>query len=101
MTTAEIDTALVGAWHAHLTFTEGPRQGEHERLRWTFLPDGLIVGTDAENGQLPPRSGNGLRKAIASPTGSMPCGTTPLGVRRPSSTATARGLSQPTGRRSQ
>jgi hypothetical protein len=57
MTTAEIDTTLVGAWHAHLTFTEGPRQGEHERLRWTFLPDGLLVGTDAENGQLPPAVG--------------------------------------------
>ena len=53
MTTAEIDNALVGAWHAHLTFTEGPRHGEHERLRLTFLPDGVIVGTDAENGQLP------------------------------------------------
>jgi hypothetical protein len=57
MTTAEIETALVGAWHAHLTFTEGPRQSEHERLRWTFLADGLIVGTDAENGQLPPAIG--------------------------------------------
>jgi|SRR6516165_2233469 hypothetical protein len=57
MTTAEIDTALVGVWQAHLTFTEGPRRGEHERLRWTFLREGLIVGTDAENGQLPPAVG--------------------------------------------
>ena len=40
MTTAEIDTALVGVWQAHLTFTKGPRRGEQERLRWTFLPEG-------------------------------------------------------------
>jgi hypothetical protein len=51
------DTALVGTWDAQLTFTEGPRQGEHERLRWTFLRDGVIVGTDAEGGQLPPAVG--------------------------------------------
>jgi len=57
MTTAEIDTALVGAWDVHLTFTEGPQLGQHERLRWTFLPDGVIIGTDAENGQLPPAVG--------------------------------------------
>jgi hypothetical protein len=57
MTTAEIDTELVGVWQARLTFTEGPRQGEQERLRWTFLPEGMIVGTDAENGQLPPAVG--------------------------------------------
>jgi hypothetical protein len=57
MTTAEIETTLVGAWRAHLTFTGGPRRGEHERLYWTFLADGLIVGSDAENGQLPPAIG--------------------------------------------
>jgi hypothetical protein len=57
MATAEFDTALVGAWDAHLTFTAGPRQGEHERLRWTFLPDGVIVGTDPEGGDLPPAVG--------------------------------------------
>jgi hypothetical protein len=57
MTTAEIGTALVGAWHVHLTFTDGPQLGKHERLRWTFLPDGLIVGKDAEGGQLPPAIG--------------------------------------------
>jgi hypothetical protein len=57
VTTAEINSALVGAWDAHLTFTEGPRPGERERLRWTFLPAGLIIGTDAENGQLPPAIG--------------------------------------------
>jgi hypothetical protein len=57
MTTAEIKSALVGAWDAHLTMTEGPRPGDRERLRWTFLPAGLIVGTDAENGQLPPAIG--------------------------------------------
>jgi hypothetical protein len=57
MTTASTDHSLVGAWHAGLTFTDGPRQNEHERVRLTFLPDGLIVGTDAENGQLPPAIG--------------------------------------------
>ena len=60
MTTADIDNALVGAWHAHLTFTEGARQGEHERLRLTFLPDGVIVGAAAiraDRSQVPPASG--------------------------------------------
>jgi hypothetical protein len=57
MRTAEIKSALIGAWDAHLTLTDGPRPGERERLRWTFLPAGLIVGTDAENGQLPPAIG--------------------------------------------
>jgi hypothetical protein len=57
MTTAEIESALVGAWDAHLTLTAGPRPGERERLRWTFLPAGLIIGTGAENGQLPPAIG--------------------------------------------
>jgi hypothetical protein len=57
MATAEIKSALIGAWDAHLTLTKGPDQGERERLRWTFLPEGLIVGTDAENGQLPPAIG--------------------------------------------
>jgi hypothetical protein len=57
MTTSEMKSALVGAWDALLTLTEGPRPGERERLRWTFLPAGLIVGTDAENGQLPPAIG--------------------------------------------
>ena len=62
MTTAEIDTALVGVWQAHLTFTKGPRRGEQERLRWTFLPEGLIVGADAENGQLAPAVGEWTAK---------------------------------------
>jgi hypothetical protein len=57
MTTAEIKSALVGAWDAHLTLTDGPRQGEREQLRWMFLPAGLFVGTDADNGQLPPAIG--------------------------------------------
>jgi hypothetical protein len=57
MTTAEIKSALIGAWDAHLTLTGGPRPGERERLRWAFLPAGLMIGTDAENGQLPPAIG--------------------------------------------
>jgi hypothetical protein len=57
MTIARIDTALVGAWEPGLTFTEGRRRGERERLRWTFLPDGVIVGTDPERGVLPPAVG--------------------------------------------
>ena len=57
MTIARIDTALVGAWDADLTLTEGPRRGEHERLRWRFLPDGVVVGTDPEGGDLPPAVG--------------------------------------------
>jgi hypothetical protein len=57
MTTTTTENVLVAAWDAHLTFTEGPRPGERERLRWTFLPEGLIIGTDAENGQLPPAIG--------------------------------------------
>ena len=57
MTTYEITRSLVGAWDAHLTLTEGPRPGDRERLRWTFLAAGLIVGTDADNGQLPPAIG--------------------------------------------
>lgn len=57
MTTADVGTTLVGIWDAHLTFTDGPRRGEHERLRWTFLADGVIVGTDAEGGDLPPAVG--------------------------------------------
>ena len=57
MTAAELDNALVGAWDAVLTFTGGPRKDEHEQVCLTFLPDGLIVGTDAANGQLPPAIG--------------------------------------------
>jgi hypothetical protein len=44
MTTASINHLLVGAWGADLTYADGPREGEHERLRLTFLPDGVIVG---------------------------------------------------------
>jgi hypothetical protein len=65
MATAKVDSALVGAWDAHLTFTEGPRRGEHERLRWTFLPEGVIVGTDAEGGDLPPAVGEWAADANA------------------------------------
>jgi hypothetical protein len=54
MTIAKIDTALVGAWDADLTLIEGPSRGEHERLRWTFLPEGVVVGTDPEGRELPP-----------------------------------------------
>jgi hypothetical protein len=55
-----LDNGLVGAWLAHLTFTAGPRQGERERLRMTFLPDGVIVGVSAiraHRGEVPPASG--------------------------------------------
>ena len=55
MTTAD-DHPLLGAWHVEVTFTQGPRHGEHERLRLTFLPDGVVVGTDT-GGQLPPAIG--------------------------------------------
>ena len=57
MTTARIENALVGEWEAVLTFTGGPRKGEHELVRLSFLPDRVIVGTDATNGQLPPAIG--------------------------------------------
>jgi hypothetical protein len=57
MAIAEFDTALVGAWNADLTYTEGPRRGERERLRWTFLPDGVFVGTDGAGGELAPAVG--------------------------------------------
>jgi hypothetical protein len=57
MTAAGIENALVGEWEALLTFTGGPRRGEHERVRLTFFPAGVIVGTDATYGQLPPAIG--------------------------------------------
>jgi hypothetical protein len=56
MTTASTNQTLAGVWRAQLTFTEGPRQGEYEPVRLTFLPGGVIVHADeipAENRQLP------------------------------------------------
>jgi len=44
MTTTSTDHLLVGTWDADLTYADGARKGEHERLRLTFLPDGVIVG---------------------------------------------------------
>jgi hypothetical protein len=60
MATTSTSDALVGTWNAQLTFARGPRQGEQERLRLTFLPDGVIVGVaaiGADRGQLPPATG--------------------------------------------
>jgi hypothetical protein len=57
MTAAEIDNAFVGAWDADLIFTAGPRKDEHEQVCLTFLPEGVILGTDAADGQLPPAVG--------------------------------------------
>ena len=54
---AENNKAIEGEWQALLTFTGGPRQGEHERVRLTFLNDGVILGIDAENRRLPPAIG--------------------------------------------
>jgi len=51
MTTASIDHLLVGAWDADLTYADGSREGEHERLRLTFLPDGVIVGCGRDRSQ--------------------------------------------------
>lgn len=41
----------MGVWDADLTYTDGPREGEHEQLRLTFLPDGVIVGCGRDVGQ--------------------------------------------------
>ncbi len=56
MTTSATEHALAGVWRAQLTFTDGPRQGTHEPVRLTFLPDGVVIHADEirpENGQLP------------------------------------------------
>jgi hypothetical protein len=43
-----------------VTFTDGPRRGEAERVRLTFLPDRVIVGASeipVEREKLPPAAG--------------------------------------------
>ena len=51
MTATSTNHQLVGAWDADLTYADGPREGEHERLRLTFLPDGVIVGCGRDPSQ--------------------------------------------------
>ncbi|HEY2653002.1 MAG TPA: hypothetical protein VGI50_13840 [Solirubrobacteraceae bacterium] len=56
MTTTATDSALVGTWRAQLTFTNGPREGERDPVRLTFLPDGVLVHAGeirTEKNQLP------------------------------------------------
>jgi hypothetical protein len=60
MTTPSTSHALVGVWSGRVSFTDGPRQGENEGVRLTFLPDGVIVGAGevpVGRGQLPPAAG--------------------------------------------
>jgi hypothetical protein len=107
MTTEATNQAVGGAWHAQLTFTEGPRRGTGEPVRLTPLPDGVVINADEirpENAQLPRGIGEWTTEEEPfsywfNVVANEPSGlrTNRRGARTMLFMCTARGLSRPTG----